>query len=150
MWDTNARKCCRRSAERRLSILSDKDEYGNGEPIEITATVKNVSDGPTLIFAGATISLFYKTTVKAPVPEWMHWAPEAPEKMWMDGGGNGWRPLKAGEEISETINLTKRYDMTKPGKYRVTFSRDTTVSRGASRYHLVSNEITVTVLPKQP
>jgi hypothetical protein len=79
----------------------------------------------------------------------MHWAPEAVLLPSGIEGSTSWRPLEAGDEISQNIDLAEWYDMSKPGRYRVTFSRQATVKRNDStRVELVSNEISFTVLPR--
>jgi hypothetical protein len=61
------------------------------------------------------------------------------------------RSLNGGAEVSQHIDLAGLYGLTKPGKYRVTFSCELPIKFGdATCVKLVSNEITFTVLPKQP
>ncbi len=134
----------------RLSILSDKDEYVNGTPVKITCTVKNVTDRPGFISTGTSAISGYKITVKIPVHEWMNWTPTAALLPRGIEGSTWWRLLDAGDEISRDIDLAEWYDLSKPGKYRVTFSRQATARRNdPARVELVSNEITFTVLPRQ-
>lgn len=139
----------------RLSIASDKDRYENGEKVRITATFKNVT-GERVWLATGPPAAFFKITVKVPVPEWMHWSPEAapiPEALQRALGyaNVAGGPLDGGAELSKYMDLAWLYDLTKPGKYQVTFSCEVPVKFGdPTRVHLVSNEITFTVLPKQP
>jgi hypothetical protein len=59
--------------------------------------------------------------------------------------------LRPESAVSQHIDLAGLYDLTKPGKYRVTFSCELPIKFGdATCVKLVSNEITFTVLPKQP
>jgi hypothetical protein len=151
-----ARQWGEQSGPYRLSILSDKDEYLSGEPMKITVTTRNVSDGPVYVPMGTPLFV-YKIAVRAPAPEWSHWSleiapiPEAMNRALAVGSHSG-RPLGPAEEVSQYIeDLTRFYDMTKPGGYRVTFSRLATPRPGASSpVQVVSNEVTITVLSKRP
>jgi hypothetical protein len=126
-----------------------------GSRFKITITIKNVTGEQTWI-ATDRPEKFHKIAAKVRGPEWIHWIPEAPpiagdlQRAYASRSLRG-RSLNGGAEVSQHIDLAGLYDLTKPGKYRVTFSCELPIKFGdATCVKLVSNEITFTVLPKQP
>lgn len=136
----------------QLAIVSDKGEYKVGEAIRVTANLKNVADHPVLHQASRA---FYSIDVRIPIADWIPWKPQArltPE------GETAMRPLydsviglmlPPGRENASEFQLDKLYDMSAPGRYRITFScREPSDASTGPAVTVVSNEISVTVLPK--
>jgi hypothetical protein len=58
-------------------------------------------------------------------------------------GEGGYVPLKPGETLMHKVNVSKLYDLSRPGKYRIRFRwQDIEL-----KMHVTSNPITVTVTP---
>lgn len=105
-----------------LSLSTDKTNYGAGNLITLTATVKNrgkhtvyMPDGPAL--------LSYKVKVVSTQGE------ETPKTLYYQQLLNRptWSfrilPLKPGEQVMECINLGRAFDLSLAGDYRITAPR---------------------------
>jgi hypothetical protein len=142
----------KRSGPFQLAIVSDKEEYKLGEAVRVTAVLKNVASYPVQHQQGF---IFYSIDIRVPFPEWMPWRPQAkltPEgeraahPLWGNGLGI---TLQPGREIAHEDELSKLYDMSALGKYRIVYScKEPPDAPGDPVVTVVSNEITVTVLPK--
>jgi hypothetical protein len=143
-----------RSGAFQLSIASDKDQYFVGEEVHVTAVLKNVTDD-SVIVARTQPVMFYDMDIRLPFPKWIDLKPRAVltplgQKMknhwdWSLRGG----PLNAGKEVIDDFDLSKLYDMSTLGDYRITFScRLPLKGLGDPTLIVASNEIKVTIRPK--
>jgi hypothetical protein len=142
----------KRSGPFQLAIVSDREEYKLGEAVRVTAVLKNVASYPVLHEESL---VFYSIDIRVPFPEWMPSRPQA--KLTSEGEraahplrGNGLgMTLRPGREIAHEDELSKLYDMSVPGKYRIVYScKEPPEAAGEPALTVVSNELTVTVLQK--
>jgi hypothetical protein len=150
----------------QLSLSSDKASYVIGEPIVVTTTLKNISDGLAPIRMNTT-RLFYRMDVRLPIADWIPLSPraamtpagiEARDGFTADGFGPGvggmrgfW--LQPGKERADTFQLEKLFYMTAEGAYRIVFSCNPNNPNNPNNNRpdsviVTSNEITV-VLRKE-
>ena len=141
----------------RLSISADKSQCTGGEPIEVTGTLKNVSDRK-VAFTYNVPSLFI-TDVRLPMTPGIPWRQRAqPLPASRLQPGEAFHTISVDElpgwETARKYDLGKRVDMSAPGEYHVTFStKQPTVTlaegeaaRGDPKVTVTSNEITITVV----
>jgi len=143
-----------RSGPYQMSIISDKTEYQVGDPIKISVALKNVSDSPVELHVSNLYTMF-TMDVRVPVPDWIPWKPQA--ALTQQGRGvkfprdNAVMGVALPPDGQRTFELypTALYEISTPGKYRITFScRQPSPAEGAQMVTVVSNEVTIAVLPK--
>ena len=148
----------------RLSISSDRDKYTIGEAIKITAILKNVSDHSVIFRRTGPAAFQFQMDIRLPMPAWIPWKPRAPltplGQQEMDPrlfSGIAGAEARVGAEMTDEVEISKLFEMSTPGDYSITFSCRQQVGSpkdqsGAERpmVTVVSNQITVTVLPRQP
>jgi hypothetical protein len=145
----------------QLSIASDKVQYEAGEPIEVTSTLKNVSDHAVMVLR-TTSETNYVMEVLMPAQSWLPWRSRAaltphgkkvknPEMNNIAGAD-----APPGREVEDKFDISKIYEMLVPGDYLITFQcRQPTVTIADKTFKerpmvdVTSNAITVTVLPKR-
>jgi hypothetical protein len=141
----------------QASISASKSQYSAGEPIEVTGTLRNVSDR-SVAFTRNVPSLFI-TDVRLPMPSWIPWRLKAqPLPASRIQPGEAFHVVTtnepAGWETSRKYDLGTLVDMPVPGEYHVTLSTEQpTISmeeeQAAHRNPKVtdiSNEIAITVV----
>lgn len=136
----------------QLAIMSDKEVYRTGESVQISAVLKNVAGHPAWHESSRT---FYSMDVRFPVPEWI---PGRPQAKLREEGERAMHPLigdavgftlSPGHTVTTVFEMGRLYDMSTPGKYQVIFScKEPPEVPGGPVLIVVSNEITVTILPK--
>lgn len=145
-----AREWGARAGAFQLSIYSDKKSYANGEPILLSAVMKNVSDNWAFLVAHTPFE-FYDIDIRIPFPSWMPFKPRAaltpfgrerkyPRETSLRGGD-----VQAGRESVDQFELNKLYYMSAPGDYRIVVSCRLRSKGGQPPMTAVSNEIVITV-----
>jgi hypothetical protein len=147
----------------QLSISSDQDKYAFGDTIRITAILKNISDHSTTFRRMKPAALQFIIDLRLPMPAWIPWKPQAPlsplgqqEMAPKLFSGTTSIEVKAGAEMTDQFEISKLFEMSAPGDYQITFTCRQWVGglndhSGAERpmVTITSNQIAVTVLPKQ-
>ena len=141
----------------QVSISTGKSQYSAGEPIEVTGTLKNISDRPVR-FKNNVPSLFIMD-VRLPVTPGIPWSPRAqPLAAGHPQPGEAFHTISmdepAGWETARKYDLRKLVDMSAPGDYHVTFSTTQPTrsaaegAAGLQKPHVTvtSNEITITIV----
>ncbi len=143
----------------QLSITAERSQYAVGDPIRITAVLKNVSGQPALLWRVAA-TRYYQMDVRLPAPDWLPFRTQArltplgreetaPREVSFMGG-----EVPEGYEWKEEIELSKLFDMSAVGEYRITFvcrqpgAGADYGDRKDSRVVIVSNTLRVSVAPK--
>lgn len=139
----------------RLSLSSDKKEYRPGEPIRVTAILRNVSDVPIRV-TSTSIWLFYEMEVLAPAPEWLPFRPRASRtplaerNLHLEVTGMGGIRLTPGLQTRQEFEVNTLFQMTDPGVYHITFAhRERPNDRGQPDIRVISNDLKVTILADQ-
>jgi hypothetical protein len=122
-----------------LAANVGRDHFGGGDPVELTLTLENVSKEPVRIALASLLDTFeFDVTLPTgePAPLTLY------GKQVATGRSLGFRtfPLKPGEKAAHAIALSRLFDMTLHGEYKVTARR-----RIHSELVVSSNPITITV-----
>lgn len=155
----------KQSGSFQLSIGANRENYSAGEPVIVTAALKNVVDSPDMV-TRLTPDTLYEITVYVPIAGWIPLKPQAdltaygrshtraalsdptPSTRFM--GLRGFF-LDPGKELLDHFDLNMLYQISSPGEYRVTFSCTLPSRRfRGSTFTITSNDIKFTILPKQP
>ena len=135
---------CAAQVEAPFSITIEKHsrEVRVGSMLEITVRLKNTSDSDLKTFSawmnGTDVT--YKYEIRDPSGKLVD-----EKKLGPPHGHLSSFVLKPGEERTENIPLTTKYDFSEPGQYTIQVSRG--VQPGPEGDAIKSNEITVTILP---
>jgi len=133
----------------KITIVAAQNSVNAGDPIEITVTMKNMSDHDITMGKWVGISqaeLNYEIIVKGKNGEMPN--ETGYRKAIKEGHIHGSRQhitLKPGEERTETSNINKLYDLSMPGEYAIQVEKELPTSEGKGT--IKSNTITVTVTP---
>lgn len=141
-----------------LSISTDKKDYQVGELVTITAKLRNVSQTDARVQGPGDI-LFYKMDVRLTPLDPAEPGSQSKETMAqvtaygrdrfnpLNSIGWGGFSIRAQHERVYNFELSKLYDMSLPGRYRITFScKLPPKDGGINRVTLRSNETIVTVV----
>src|SRR5262249_21543663 len=132
----------------KITIVAAQNSVKAGDPIEITVTMKNMSDHDiTMVAVGSNskAELNYEIIARDKNGEMLN---ETIYGKGLKGGVAGSRKLftlKPGAEITETSDINKLYDMSMPGEYVIQVEKELPASEGKGM--IKSNTITVTVTP---
>jgi hypothetical protein len=141
----------------RLSLSSDRQTYMIGDPINVTVTLRNVTEEPAPI-AFTRPAFFYDIDIRLPFPTWMPFKPRATMTeagmnartgSFHPGGMSGF-PMRPGGQMTHDFELEKMFNMTAQGEYHIVLSCRPTKRKDDPRTNVVvtSNEITITLLAK--
>jgi hypothetical protein len=143
----------------RLSIAPEQPRYAIGDPIRLTVVLKNVS-GKTVLLWTIGAMRFYQMDVRVPTPAWLPFRPQAQmtalgrdETAERDVSVVG-REVPDGYEWKEEIEISKLFDMSAVGEYRIIFLCRQPRPEGDHRESkdvrvvIVSNVLNVVVVPK--
>jgi hypothetical protein len=120
-----------------------------GDPIKMAITMKNISDHDITMskwVGNSQAELNYEIIVRGNNGEMP--IETRYKNVIKEGGIGGSRkifPLKPGEEITETSNINKLYDLSRPGEYTIQVEKELPASEGKGMAQ--SNTITITVTP---
>jgi len=132
----------------KITIVAAQNSVNAGDPIEITVTMKNMSDHDiTMVAVGSNskAELNYEIITRDKNGEMLN---KTIYGKGLKGGVAGSRKLftlKPGAEITETSDINKLYDMSMPGEYIIQVEKELPASEGKGT--IKSNTITVTVTP---
>jgi hypothetical protein len=122
--------------------------------IPITVEEKNISNHPISTGKSDEVGEWYKMVVlldgnPAPITERYRRILTPPKNdlsVPSSGSGSSWT-IEPGQTATFEVPLTAFFDLSAPGKYKITFSRGTGSSWEPDIVDVKSNTITVTVLP---
>jgi len=131
-----------------ISIATDKTVYAPGDRIVLTTTLKNVGRkdvefwerGPLATYE---VKVLLPSEKEAPLTLYGQQAARAAK-----GGGSvfGGPPLKSGEENSSSLVVSRFFDFSLSGKYKISERRFVGRDPASKEpYYAVSNEITIIV-----
>lgn len=139
-----------------VTISPEEPTVKVGSPVWVVATVENKSDHGLPVYRAIsndmdqggwvyTVDARDDKGVARPETKFYRFAqgrdPEVAKRT------SGWATkLKPGETMADRVNVSKLYDLSQPGKYRIQFQRLDPETKTLVK----SNEITVTVTPKEP
>jgi len=128
-----------------ITITSPKQSYGSGSEIEVTATLRNISD-KTILARQELTEIDYQIEVKdiggGPT---LRTAYGQEDRSVIIHTANKILALQPSETITESIPVNKLFDMTMPGRYLVTFYRLWPETGHGTR--VPSNSLSITVTP---
>ncbi len=133
-------------ARSKLTIRARSSSVKAGSPVWIDAELENVSDH--------TISIYKAISEDMDQGGWVYEVQVGNEngvspnktayaRSIGAGGSGGYVPLEAGKRITESINVSKLYDLTRPGKYRIHLRR----FDKEAKIFIISNSVIITVTP---
>jgi len=131
----------------KITIVAAQNSVNAGDPIEITVTMKNMSEHDiTMVAVGSNskAELNYEIITRDKNGEMLN---KTIYGKGLKGGVAGSRKLftlKPGAEITETSNINKLYDFSMPGEYTIQVERKLPASEGKGT--VKSNTITITVI----
>lgn len=136
-----------------LSLEGPHEPLKSGAELRLHVTVKNTSDR-TIGFVRSPgpvpeeafryeIEVRDATGRSAPPSTYLR---ELKNKTTIISGSNLAHWLKAGESFVDEVDITKLYDLTKPGKYTVAVARDIPPNQNLGQGKVKSNPIIVTVI----
>ena len=140
-----------------LSLLSTKNVFKSSSLIRVTVTMTNISNHEIFYWrenADDPSGFEYKIDIlKGPSPKSTDTkfgryfkGREDPAQLTPDtplNGSGGWRTLKAGDKIIDTVNISKMYDLSQAGSYEIQLRRFDEESKAFVK----SNTITITITP---
>lgn len=131
-----------------LTISAAKDKFKSGEPLELSISLKNSGAEPVSVVQRSEWLNHILTVTDARgknVPETSH------AKQAKEGAQAGYRTtlrISSGEEIRETLDLYKAFEIKKPGIYKITSHRHVSQGQVFEQPVLVkSNELTIQIIP---
>jgi len=131
----------------KITIVAAQNSVMAGDPIEITVTMKNISDHDVTMgksVGNTQAELDYEIIVRGKNGEMLN---ETSYKKRIKEAAGSWKTftLKPGEERTETSNINKLYDLSRPGEYTVQVEKELPASEGKGMVQ--SNTIAITVTP---
>jgi hypothetical protein len=132
-----------------LSIAARSPSVKVGDPVWVDATLKNASDYAVNLWLDLTPDqggYAYAVDVRderGSVPPTTEYAKAIAKRT---GGEGGYVPLDPGKALMHKVEVSKLYDLSRPGKYTIQFRKIDVFDKEAKEY-VTSNPITVSLTP---
>lgn len=135
----------------RVTAATDKRVYLTGEKINLVLTIRNMARDKVNVAFGSDFGN-YEVNVLGPDGERVGYTPYGHEVFnAIQGGSNYIQTLDQGSERYTKVDISRYYDMSEPGKYKITSSRTFPRRDKPDQYVTVlSNPVIVTINPVKP
>lgn len=132
-----------------LTLAAPKQPHRAGQPLLLRVTVRNVSDRARWVpvtrgvfWIGPAYQVHVRDQRGRPAPPAPELVPKRKDQVVLGGGSLPSRRLGPGKSLSDLVNVTSLYDLSRPGKYKIWIAER--FGRGPNDF-VRSNTVTVTV-----
>jgi uncharacterized protein YfaS (alpha-2-macroglobulin family) len=130
----------------KVIVATDKKVYMAGEKVNLTLTIKNMARDQVNLGFGGDFGNF-EVNVLGPDGEKVKYTPYGREVFnAIQGGSNSVQTLNQGSERYVKVDINHYYDMSQPGRYKITFYRRLPKRGKSDQYVTVSSNLVVVTI----